>query len=188
MLKRSLQVGITVDVEPGGYADFFSPLIAQAELEALALALENVSTREASLYQQLDVRNRENAAQRALIGALKDLIEQTADRETDVCDLLAEQEKETRQAHARAKELASEAAGLQNQLQEVEQELDTTRTYVRELEQHLAAFRAQADQREQRIHDLTHSLSWRLTAPIRLLGRPMPAIASVVRRAATLLW
>lgn len=188
MLKRSWQIGDFGGFEVGGYADFFSPLIAQAELESLATALENVSARETSLYDQLDSRNRENAAQRGLIAVLKEMVEQGADREADVCDLLAEQEKETRKAQARTHELSAEVAVLERQVRDVEQQMATTRMYVHELEKQLLASRAQSDHREQRIEELTNSLSWRLTAPIRVLGRPLPAIVSVVRRATALLW
>jgi SAM-dependent methyltransferase len=144
--------------------------------QSLPSLLENASARETELRRQLDEQQSKNAAAEALlqgrIAALKQILGQAGVRERDLCELLAaEQERAAAEllaveAHCKAQILSAEGLASKR---------------VEQFDQRLAAAQAAIYDRDRRIDSLIRSLSWRVTAPMRFLGRPFARLGRLMR-------
>ena len=125
---------------------------------SLPSLLENAPAREAELRCQLDDQQSKHAAAEAVLQgriiALKQILDQAGVRERDLCELLAAERERS------AAELLAVEADCRAQIRSAEG---------------LAAIH----DRDRRIDSLMRSLFWRVTAPMRFVGRPF---ASLVRR------
>ena len=158
--------------------------------QSLPSVLENAPARETELRCQLDDQQRKNAAAEAVlqgrITALKQILDQAGVRERDLCELLAaEQERAAAEllaveAHCRAQIRSAEGLA-DKRIEYARAETAVIQARVEQLDQRLAATQAAIDDRDRRIDSLIRSLSWRVTAPMRFVGRPFARLGRRLR-------
>jgi SAM-dependent methyltransferase len=152
--------------------------------------LENAIAQEAELHCQLDDQQSKNAAAEAVlrgrIAALKQMLDQAGVREMDLCELnAAEQERAAAEllaveAHCRAQIRSAEGLA-DKRVEYARAETAVILAHAEQLDRRLAAAQAAIYNRDRRIDSLIRSLSWRVTAPMRFVGRPFARLGRLLR-------